>query len=67
MKTKRAAKEYTCRECKGTIKKGDRVARKSIDTGYVTGVKLGNTTLWNDTPYRIKVVIWDPCANGVAS
>tara|TARA_R110002020_G_scaffold322195_1_gene537977 strand:+ start:226 stop:450 length:225 start_codon:yes stop_codon:yes gene_type:complete len=72
VKTKRANKEYICGECKVTIHKGDRVARKSMTIGYSGTWGHGNDCKcchgvmpdWAATmPLRDVVPICNQCAN----
>jgi len=74
MKTKQANKEYTCAECKGTIRKGDRVARRTVTIGYagIWGHSkeckccYGVMPDWAYTdPVRDVMPICDSCANPV--
>ena len=73
MKTKRAMKEYTCAECKGTIRKGEQVARRTVTIGYFGTWGHGQDCQcchgvmpdWAATePLRDVMPICNECANG---
>jgi hypothetical protein len=67
MKTKRAMKEYTCAECKGTIRKGDHYARKQVTIGrrgdeWTENVNGYPTVVQNWLTYDARLC--NECANG---
>ena len=62
MKTIKARRAYTCRQCKTPIEKGDTYARKSVTLGQ-RGMAGSDGTVHHWEPYRTTVTICEQCAN----
>ena len=61
MKTKKAAKPYTCAECKRTIEKGEQYAKRSIRMGS-SGMPDTTGMVRHWAPYRVTRPICLECS-----